>query len=210
MPFAWSRANPLGALALLRSHRELFGLAGVYFLLHFAHHVYSAVYVLYAGQRVGLGSLEIGLLLAFAGASEMAVQGLLVGRVAKRYGDRRTMVTGLLFGGAGLLGMAVAPDPWTFALVLAPNALWALAMPTMMSLMSGRVSEREQGQLQGANNSVASIAGIASPLVFGWLYSLSATSLPGFSFAVAAALLLAAAALGHAVTRGRAARDAGA
>jgi DHA1 family tetracycline resistance protein-like MFS transporter len=210
MPFAWSRANPLGALALLRSHRELFGLAGVYFLLHFAHHVYSAVYVLYAGQRVGLGSLEIGLLLAFAGAAEMAVQGLLVGRVAKRYGDRRTMVTGLLFGGAGLLGMAVAPDPWTFALVLAPNALWALAMPTMMSLMSGRVSEREQGQLQGANNSVASIAGIASPLVFGWLYSLSATSLPGFSFAVAAALLLAAAALGHAVTRGRAARDAGA
>jgi DHA1 family tetracycline resistance protein-like MFS transporter len=45
-PFAWSRANPLGALRLLRSHAELSGLAMVNFLLYFAHHIFSAVYVL--------------------------------------------------------------------------------------------------------------------------------------------------------------------
>ena len=31
-----------------------------------------------------------------------------------------------------------------------------------------------QGQLQGANMSVASIAGVMSPLFFGWVYSISA------------------------------------
>ena len=38
-PFAWRRANPLGALKLLRSHRELLGLASVNFLDSLAHAV---------------------------------------------------------------------------------------------------------------------------------------------------------------------------
>jgi DHA1 family tetracycline resistance protein-like MFS transporter len=53
MPFAWSRASPVGALKLLRTHAELAGLAVVNFLLYFAHHVFSAVFVLYAGARYG-------------------------------------------------------------------------------------------------------------------------------------------------------------
>jgi len=205
MPFAWKRANPLGALRLLRSHRELLGLAGVNFLLYFAHHVFSAVYVLYAKHRYGLGTFEVGLLLAFAGVLEMLVQSVVVGRVAARFGDRRTMVAGLVLGASGLFAMAVAPDAWTFAAALIPNALWALAMPTMMSLMSARVSEREQGQLQGANNSVGSIAGVASPLFFGWVYSLSAATNAGLSFVISAATLLTAAILVFAITRREAA-----
>src|SRR3546814_10066710 len=54
-----------------------------------------------------------------------------------------------------------------------PNALWGLAMPTIQSLMTRRVSESEQGQLQGANNSVGAIAGVLSPLFFGAVYSIS-------------------------------------
>ncbi|MDO9487934.1 MAG: TCR/Tet family MFS transporter [Sphingomonadaceae bacterium] len=201
MAFSWRRANPLGSLRLLRSHRELLGLAGVYFLLYFAHHVFSAVYVLYAGHRYALSTLEIGLLLAMAGGLEMAVQAWLVGKVVSRLGDRRTMVVGLVFGASGLLAMALAPSALWFALALVPNALWALAMPTIMSLMTARVSEREQGQLQGANNSVASIAGVASPLFFGWVYSLTVATDAGLSFVIAAATLLAAAGAGFLVTR---------
>ena len=203
MPFAWSRANPLGSLALLRSHPELSGLAIVNFLLYFAHHVFSAVYVLYAGYRYGLGSLEVGLLLAFAGTAEMIVQAFVVGPVAERLGDRRTMVLGFMLGASGLLVMGIAPDAWTFAAALVPNALWALAMPTMMSIMSARVSEREQGQLQGANNSVGSIAGALSPLFFGWVYGLSAAVYAGASFLIAGTVLLVAAAMGYVATRPR-------
>ena len=53
MAFSWKRANPFGAMLLLRSHPELSGLAVVNFLLYFAHHVFSAVFVLYAGYRYG-------------------------------------------------------------------------------------------------------------------------------------------------------------
>lgn len=197
MAFSWHRANPLGALRLLRSHADLAGLSVVNFLLYFSHHVFSAIYVLYAWHRYALGPFEIGLLLATAGVLDMAVQGWLVGKVTARIGDRATMVVGLVCGGVGLLGLGLAPTPALFAATLLPNALWALAVPTLQSLMTAQVSEREQGQLQGANNSVAAIAGVVSPLFFGWLYSMSGHGLSGLSFVVASAVLLAAALIGQ-------------
>lgn len=173
MAFSWKRANPVGALILLKRHTELSGLAIVNFLLYFAHHVFSAVFVLYAAWRYGWGPKEVGLLLALVGVLDMLVQGVLVGPVVKRLGDRMTMVLGLVGGTIGVAAMGWAPDGPMFILAMLPNALWGLAMPTLQSLMTRRVGEDEQGQLQGANMSVASIAGVMSPLFFGWVYSFS-------------------------------------
>lgn len=206
MAFSWRRANPFGALMLLKSHRELSGLATVNFLLHFSHHVFSAVWVLYAGHQFSLTPAQVGMLLAGAGGLDMVVQGLFVGPVTKRLGERATMIVGLLGGAAGLASMGLAPNALWFALALLPNALWGLAMPTLQSLMTRLVSESEQGQLQGANMSVASIAGVASPVFFGWVYSVTvadgaAAPYPGASFVIAAAILALGACLGWAVAR---------
>jgi DHA1 family tetracycline resistance protein-like MFS transporter len=208
MRFSWRRANPFGALTLLRSHRDLSALSVVNFLLYFAHYVFSAVFVLYVGRRYGWGPLEVGLLLALVGVLDMVVQGLLVGPVVRRLGDWGTMVLGLLGGAVGVACMGLAPNAGLFTLAMLPNALWGLAMPTLQSLMTQRVAETEQGQLQGANNSVASIAGVISPVFFGWVYSVSvgeAAPIPfiGAAFLIAAGVLLAAVAAG-AVSRGRA------
>ena len=179
MPFSWRRANPVGALALLRRHAELSGLAVVNFLLYFAHHVFSAVFVLYAQLRYGWGPREVGLLLAMVGVMDMAVQGGLTGFITRRIGDRATMLVGFAGGTVGIALMGWAPTGLAFILAMLPNALWGLAMPTLQALMTRRVGEDEQGQLQGANNSVGAIAGVASPLFFGWVYSMSAGG--GFS-----------------------------
>lgn len=206
MPFAWHRANPFGAMRLLRSHHELVGLAVVNFLLYFAHHVFSAVFVLYAAHRYGWTAWEVGVLLAMVGVLDMLVQGLLVGPVSKRYGDRGTMVFGLFGGAVGLACMGFAPTSLAFVLAMFPNALWGFAMPTLQALMTRRVSESEQGQLQGANSAVASIAGVVSPLFFGWIYSLSVGDKPvlptsGAAFLIAAFVLLGAALMGWFVAR---------
>lgn len=206
MAFSWRRANPFGALQLLRSHHELFGLASVNFLLHFSHHVFSAVFVLYAGDRYGWGPWEVGLVLALVGALDMSVQGLLVGPMVKRFGDRPVMVLGLLGGAVGIACMGLAPTGTLFALAMIPNAFWGLAMPTLQSLMTRLVSETEQGQLQGANMSLASIAGVASPLFFGAVYSATVQPTtfapwPGLSFLIAALVLLVGGGLGWVVAR---------
>ncbi|WP_324750956.1 TCR/Tet family MFS transporter [Sphingomonas sp. LY54] len=206
MAFSWKRANPFGALRLLRSHAELTGLALVNFLLYFAHHVFSAVFVLYAAYRYAWGASQVGVLLAMVGLLDMLVQGVLVGPAVKRWGDRAVMVFGLVGGGIGIACMGLAPTGLAFTLAMLPNALWGLAMPTLQSLMTQRVSESEQGQLQGANMSVASIAGIVSPLFFGFVYSASVGANPliphpGTSFFLASLVLLAGAAIGALVAR---------
>ena len=206
MKFSWRRANPVGAMMLLKRHAELAGLAVVNFLLYFAHHVFSAVFVLYAGLRYGWGPWQVGALLALVGVLDMIVQGVLVGPISKRFGDRATMIFGLFGGTVGIALMGWAPTGVAFIVAMLPNALWGLAMPTLQSLMTRRVGEDEQGQLQGANMSVASIAGVLSPLFFGWIYSISTEAespihQPGLAFYLAAIVLLMAAGIGWVTAR---------
>ncbi|MEG1452879.1 MFS transporter, partial [Brevundimonas sp.] len=163
-----------------------------------------AVFVLYAGFKFGWGPLQVGLLLAMVGLLDMAVQGGLVGRMSKQFGDRSTMVFGLWAGAVGIALMGLAPTGPLFIAAMFPNALWGLAMPTLQALMTRRVSESEQGQLQGANMSVASIAGVASPLFFGWVYSMSVPhgrEAAGIAFYIAALVLVAGALLGWVTAR---------
>jgi len=202
MPFSWRRANPFGALKLLRSHPELSGLSLAYFLFYFAHHVFSAVFVLYAADLYGWGPWEVGLVLALWGVLDVAVQALLVGPVVRRVGDRTAMVIGLVFGAVGLVGLGVAPGPISFIAAVVVSSIWGLAQPTIIALMTQRVSESEQGQLQGANQSVASLAGTAAPVFFGWVYGMSvgpdaALSHPGTAFLIGALVLGASAVVGH-------------
>jgi DHA1 family tetracycline resistance protein-like MFS transporter len=143
----------------------------------------------------------VGGVLAFVGILDMLIQGVIVGPVVKRLGDGKTMVLGLAGGAVGIACMGLAPTGWLFVAAMLPNGLWGLAMPTLQSLMTQRVSESEQGQLQGANNSVASIAGVLSPLFFGGVYSVSVgeaawVHMPGLAFFLAALVLAGGAALG--------------
>jgi len=63
----WIKANPVGALKLLRSHHELFGLAVVNFLAYLAHEIYATVWVLYAMYRYNWNEKAIGISLAVVG-----------------------------------------------------------------------------------------------------------------------------------------------
>src|SRR5713226_7655597 len=97
----WKDANPVGALALLRSHPELLGLATVNFLGYVAHEVYATVFVLYVTFQYRWGERAIGSALALVGVSSMLVSAAIVGPVVARLGERRTLFAGLLLGALG-------------------------------------------------------------------------------------------------------------
>jgi MFS transporter, DHA1 family, tetracycline resistance protein len=76
-------------------------------------------------------------------------------------------------------------------------SLWNISMPAAQSMMTHRVSEREQGELQGAIQSMRSITFIIGPwlflTIFGWFIDpKNSVHLPGAPFYLAAALLFAA------------------
>lgn len=195
--FRWGKANPIGSLALLRSHRELTGLAGINFLYQLAHCVLPSMYVLYTSYRYGWSARTVGLTLMAVGVLNILVQGLLVKPTIARVGERGAIYLGLLFGIAGFSGFALAPSAiWMWA-SLPIFALWGLVNPGLQGLMSERVAGHEQGKLQGANGSITSIAGLIGPTVFtqSFAYFIDthrAWTLPGAPFYVAAGLLAAA------------------
>ena len=195
--FRWRKANPIGALNLLRSHRELTGLAGINFLYQLAHCVLPSMYVLYTSYRYGWSARTVGLTLMTVGVLSIVVQGLLVKPAIARLGERGAIYAGLLFGIAGFSGFALAPSAtWMWA-SLPIFSLWGLIGPGLQGLMSERVAAHEQGKLQGANGSITSIAGLIGPTVFTQSFAYFIGShrtwvLPGAPFYLAAALLVAA------------------
>jgi DHA1 family tetracycline resistance protein-like MFS transporter len=192
-PFAWRAANPVAALQMLLGRRELSPLSFSVFLLTFSHRLFMTVFVLFAGHQHGLSTLQIGALLAFSSALDLIIQGAVVGPATARFGDRRTTIIGLTGGTLSFLAMGLAPSaPWFIAAMI-PASLMGLAEPTLKSMLSRRVPENEQGQLQGAMQSLASVAGISGPVFFGWVYAISSGSAPGLSFMLAAGILAVAA-----------------
>lgn len=205
---AWHMANPLSSLALLRSHRELAGLSVVVTLYYLAHNSLPSMWALYTEYRYGWSHGDVGLSLAVVGVCAAIVSGALVGPFVKRFGERRSVLTGLTCGTLGFVGFAVALSGWVLYAVIPFIALWGIAAPAIQSLMSRRVDPSSQGKLQGAINSLRAITGMAGPVLFTQVFALAISPharihLPGAPYYLAAALLLSGLLLAIYVTRPR-------
>lgn len=198
--FSWRKANPLGALKLLRSHPELWGLSWVTFLSNLAHAALPSVSVLYMGYRYEWDSRSVGLLLAAVGVCSIVVQGVLVGRVVKTLGERRTILVGLVCGSAGFVIQAMAQNGSIYTTGIVVMSLWGLMGPALQGVMTRLVSPSEQGRLQGANSSVLGISTLLGPILFTQIFAASIGTqsdwhLPGAPFLLSAILLAGATAL---------------
>jgi MFS transporter, DHA1 family, tetracycline resistance protein len=203
---AWHMANPLGSLTLLRSHRQLFGLATVMTLFYLAQQSLPAVFVIYTQYRYAWTKGDVGLSLAVVGVSTSIVSGTLVGPFVRRFGERRSVVSGLTFGTLGFLSFAFAPHGWMFLCAIPFLGLWGIAGPSVQSLMSRRVDPTSQGKLQGAINSIRAISGMIGPLLFTQVLAIAISPgipihFPGAPYFLAALLLFSSLLLGIYVTR---------
>jgi DHA1 family tetracycline resistance protein-like MFS transporter len=193
--FSWRRANPVGSLTLLRSHHELFRLATVNGFFYLAHQVLPSVFVLYASYRYGWNERTVGLTLAIVGVCGMIVQGGVVKRVVANFGERRALLAGLLFGVGGFAIYGLAPTGIIFWLGIPIFSLMGLYGPSAQGLMTRHVQSSEQGQLQGANNSINGITGVIGPGLFAvtfahFIGAQREWHLPGAPFLLAALMLI--------------------
>lgn len=203
--FSWIRANPLGALRLLRSHPQLMGFATIHFLYNLAHQSLASVFVLYTGYRYGWTTADVGLALTGVGVAFAIVQGGLVGPLVKRFGERRTLVAGLVAGAIGFSFYGLAGTGWWFAVGIPIMSMWGLYGPSAQGLMTRRVGPTEQGRLQGALSSVAGITGIVGPGLFSMTFAtaigpMRTWNAPGAPFVLASALLATGALIGYRLT----------
>jgi DHA1 family tetracycline resistance protein-like MFS transporter len=203
---AWHMANPLGSLRLLSVNRELGGLAVVTTLYYLAHNSLPSMWALYTEYRYAWSRRDVGLSLAVVGVCAAVVSGALVGPFVKHFGERRSLLSGLLFGTIGFAGFALAACGWVILAVIPFIALWGIAAPAMQSLMARHVDPWSQGKLQGAINSLRAITGMAGPVLFTQIFAIAISPryglhLPGAPYYLAALLLWSSMLLAVYVTR---------
>jgi len=195
--FDWRRANPLGALGFLKAHNELLGLAAVGFLYQLAHNVLPAIFVLYSGYRYGWSPEVIGLTMMATGVAGVIVQTLLVGPVVARIGERGALLLGAASGALGFAIYGSASEGWMYLMGTPVFAFLNFLQPGLQGLMTRRVGPQQQGQLQGANQSLQGVSSVIGPMLFGLTFAWSVRHdavlhAPGLAIYLAAGLLAAA------------------
>jgi MFS transporter, DHA1 family, tetracycline resistance protein len=193
-PFSWARANPVGSLSLIR-HGNMIAIAAVLLLGYIAQQVLMNVYVIYADYRYGWTDRTVGLSLAVVGICTIVYGAFLVKPVVAKLGERGAMTIGLIGGAIGYSMIGSSKTGLLLWLGIPLLNMMTLTWPAAQSLMSRKASPSEQGQLQGAINSLRGIAGLLGPGIFTYIFSESIRTgihIPGSPFYTAAAMLLVA------------------
>lgn len=168
--FQWSRANPFGSFAALNRMPGVGRLVLMFFLYQVAFMVYPAVWAYFTEARFGWDPAMIGLSLASFGIAMAIVQGGLIRLILKRFGDRATVTFGIAFNACAFLALALVSNG-TVAMILTPmTALGAVVTPALQGMLSRRIPDDSQGELQGVLTSATSLALIISPLVMTWIF----------------------------------------
>lgn len=163
--FDFKQLNPLAPLVWLWNFKPLLPMVVVSVVFGLIAAVPGTIWVFYGADRFGWDSVHIGLSLSVFGVSGALAQAFLVGPLTRRFGDLGTLMIGVAFDALAYTLMAFAYQSW-MGYALAPLfALGGVAMPALQSLLTSRVSDEQQGQLQGVLASLMSLAGIVGPVL---------------------------------------------
>jgi DHA1 family tetracycline resistance protein-like MFS transporter len=157
--------NPFRYLPDLLQRRVVRRVLAIDFIYWCSFAIFQTTFALFAARRFGFGVAKTGYVFAAFGVLGAFIQGGLIRSVVRRLGDKRTFMTGLAFGAAGLLAAAVSHSVTMFLLALVPLAFGiGFGHPTMASLVSLVARGDEQGRVQGAASAVESLGRTVGPI----------------------------------------------
>ncbi len=205
-PFSLRRANPVGTFRHLVRYPVVLRLAAALFFFNLAMYALHATWVLYTGYRYGWGSLAVGLSLTVVGLGAAVVQGGLVRVIVPRLGEPRSLLIGGLIAVLAYAGYGLATEGWMIYVIVGLASLGGIAGPAVQAIVTKAVTPSEQGEVQGALTSLASVAqAVSTPIGTGvFAYFISARApvyLPGASFFLCAALAACGLVLGWMTVR---------
>ncbi|MBS1253912.1 MAG: Tetracycline resistance protein, class B [Anaerolineales bacterium] len=158
----WAAARgPLGFILILA------------FLASFAAANIEGTFALFSEAHLGFGKAEMGVVFVSMGIVMVLMQGLLVGRLLNRWGEKRMIQVGLLSSAVGyVLFLATFDMPSMIAVMAVMGVGNASLRPAVNSLVSKRTSAGEQGSMLGVVNSYNSLGRIFGPVTGGLIFDI--------------------------------------
>ena len=115
--------------------------------------------------------------LVVVGLTGAAVQGLLIGRLARRFGEHRLVVTGTIIVTGTLVLIPIVADIRVYALLLAIGPIMALGSgvlpPSIPSLLSQATDSDAFGGILGLGQSLSALGRVVGPVFAGALFEIS-------------------------------------
>lgn len=161
----------------------------IFFISTFAFANMEATLVLLTEHKYGFTAQQNGLMFAYIGLIMVFVQGGLIGRLSKRFGEQKLVFLGSLLVVAGLLG---TPASASAAVLYAALALLALGSgmntPANQSILSKLAPQEEVGGVMGVGQSLSTLGRILGPVAGGAAFQFMGMESPYFIGAGAMAL----------------------
>jgi DHA1 family tetracycline resistance protein-like MFS transporter len=162
----------------------------IYFLFIVAFSIMTTSFSLYTMFRFGYDAQHTGYLFAYVGLIAVIIQGGLIGRLVKRFGELSLVIFGAFCFAISLFAVPfVGPAAGGLAALLIGGGVFSmgnsLATPALTSLASKSVGPEQQGAVLGVTQSTASLARAVGPSIAALLISssiahLGADGLPHF------------------------------
>jgi DHA1 family tetracycline resistance protein-like MFS transporter len=169
-PARVSAAGGRGLAQLIKSlqNRRLGFVLIIYFMFIVAFSIMTTSFSLFTMFRFGYDAQHTGYLFAYVGIIAVIIQGGLIGRLVKRFGEMALVVVGaFLFAGSLFAVPFVGPEAGGLLALLVGGGLFSvgnsLSAPSLTSLASKSVGAGEQGSVLGVTQSVASLARAVGP-----------------------------------------------
>jgi len=165
-PFSWRAAlNPIAALAELGRLGGVGVLVAVVACTALSQFVLYTSWVLYTTFKFGWGPQENGWSLFTVGCMSALVQGVLLGRLLKRYSPQRLAIVGLVSSTLAYLAWGAATEGWMIYAVILCNVLGFTVAASIQSIISGAADASTQGRTMGAVSSLQSLMAVVAPVL---------------------------------------------
>ncbi len=187
--------NPVSQLRGVLGMGRVRVLLTAVFLLNLSFAGLLTNFPLFSNVRFGWDASTNAFLFAFVGVCAVLTQGVLIRWLQPLFGDARLLLGGLAIMATALGLVAVVPFGSLLYPVVGALALGAgLAIPAITSIVSRRVSGREQGRLMGGVQAILSLALVSGPVMAGLAFDHLGVPAPYWIGALLATLALLAAA----------------
>lgn len=162
-PFDWSKVDPISALRDLIRLQGVGRLVAVIACTGLAQFTMYTTWVLYTTFKFGWGPAENGWSLFAVGVMSALVQGVLLGRLLKRFTPQRLAVLGLLSSTVAYALWGAAPAGWAMYAVIFANVLGFTVSAAMQSIVSSAADATNQGRTLGSVSALNSLAAVIAP-----------------------------------------------
>ncbi|WP_251550668.1 MFS transporter [Neobacillus muris] len=140
----------------------------------------EATFAYFANKKAGLDSTQLGYIFMIMGLGSAFVQGGLVGKLTKRFGENAVIFGGMIVSAIGFGLILLVHSFMTAAIFLTIFGLGnGVIRPSVSSLLT-KLSDSNHGSSTGLLSSFDSLGRIIGPTLGGWLY-LQWASLPYLS-----------------------------